>query len=122
MDKKLNRVYEALFEGADGLARRELCENIIAKAPKTSSKRIVKASLLALTDPDSQDQGALERIYDAIQHRLSLLGVEEDEPEDDDVSRAPAISDELKARLEALVAPLPPLPLVATAIAASDTR
>jgi len=82
-----------------------------------------EGSLLTLTDPDLKDLGALERIYDlAIQHRLSVLGVEEDEPEDDDVSRAPAISDAIKTRLETSVAPLPPVPLVAKEIAASDTR
>lgn len=103
MGKKLSKVYDALVEGAaDGRTGRDLYEFVIEECPKASAKRIVKASLFALSDPDIRDRAVLEAIYAlAIDHRLSSLGVEDDrhEPDDDDAN-APRVSAGLKARLE----------------------
>ncbi len=103
MGKKLNRVYNALIEGAsDGLVGSTLHDFIIKKCPKTSSKRIVKASLMALTDPDVRERRVLETVYDlAIKYRLSSLGVDDDTHEDDDDDGvAPLISSDLKSKLQ----------------------
>lgn len=103
MGKKLNRVYNALIKGAaDGLVGKELHDHVMGKCPKTSSKRIVKASLMALTDPDVKQRNVLEAIYDlAIKYRLSSLGVEDDTHEEDEGDgKAPSISSELKSRLQ----------------------
>lgn len=100
MGKKLNRVYNALIEGAsDGLVGSALHDFVIEKCSKTSSKRIVRASLMALTDPDVRERYVLEAVYDlAIKYRLSSLGVDEDTHEDDGV--APLISSDLKNKLQ----------------------
>ncbi len=103
MGKKLNRVYDALIEGAaDGRTGTDLHDFVTEKCPKTSSKRLVKASLMALTDPDVRERYVLEAIYDlAIKYRLSSLGVEDDTLEvDEDDGKAPLISNELKSRLQ----------------------
>lgn len=103
MGKKLNRVYNALIEGAaDGRTGTDLHDFVTEKCPKTSSKRSVKASLMALTDPDVRERYVLEAIYDlAIKYRLSSLGVEDDTLEvDEDDGKAPLISNELKSRLQ----------------------
>lgn len=103
MGKKLNRVYNALIEGAaDGRAGAGLHDFVTEKCPKTSSKRLVKASLMALTDPDVRERYVLEAIYDlAIKYRLSSLGIEDDTLEDDeDDGKAPSVSNELKSRLQ----------------------
>lgn len=110
MGKKLNKVYEALVNGAaDGLAGKDLYAYVNEKCPKTSSKRIVKASLFALSDPDVKDRNVLEAIYGlAITYRLASLGAEEDAHEvDDEESSAPSISQELKNKLETTVATIP---------------
>lgn len=103
MGKKLNKVYDALLDGASqGLKDKVLYDFVAAECPKASSKRIVKASLFALTDPDVRDRGVLETIYAlAISYRLSTLGVEEDTHDaDEDDGKAPTISADLKAKLE----------------------
>jgi len=109
MGKKLNRIYEALVEGAaDGLAGKALYDHATAKSPDTSSKRIVKAALLALTDPDVRDRDVLERIYAlAIDYRMTSLGIEVDSHEDDDETRAPVISNKLRSKLNTSVSTLP---------------
>ena len=112
MGKKLNKVYEALVSGAaDGLTGDALYAHVKAEFPKASSKRIVKASLFALSDPDVKDRGVLEAIYAlAIKYRLSSLGVEDDvEDSDDDDTHAPAVSQELKNKLETSVSAIPTL-------------
>lgn len=103
MGKKLNRVYNALIQGAsDGLVGSALHDFVMEKCPKTSSKRIVKASLMALTDPDVRERLVLEAVYDlAIKYRLSSLGVDDDTHEDDeDDGVAPLISSDLKKKLQ----------------------
>jgi len=110
MGKKLNKVYEALVSGAaDGLTGKELYAHVVDECPKTSSKRIVKASLFALSDPDIKERGLLEAIYAlAIDYRLSSLGVDEETQEtDDENSPAPLISQELRNRLESTVSIIP---------------
>ncbi|MGO4138476.1 hypothetical protein ACEQ6A_28535 [Rhizobium brockwellii] len=102
MGKKLDRVYHALIDGAtEGLAGDVLYERVVEKCPKTSSKRVVKAALLALSDPELKDRNILNTIYAlAIEYRLRSLGVDE-EDDDDDSSAAPSITDLTKKRLEA---------------------
>lgn len=112
MGKKLNKVYEALVSGAaDGLTGDALYAHVKDEFPKASSKRIVKASLFALSDPDVKDRGVLEAIYAlAIKYRLSSLGVEDDvDDSDDDDTHAPAVSQELKNKLETTVSTIPAL-------------
>ncbi len=106
MGKKLNKVYEALVGGAaDGLTGRELYAHVVDQCPKTSSKRIVKASLFALSDPDVKERGLLEAIYAlAIDYRLSSLGIDEESHDtDEEGSPAPLVSQELRKRLESTV-------------------
>ncbi len=108
MGRKLNRVYEVLLDGAaSGLTDEKLYQHVISECPKTSSKRIVRASLLALTDPAVKKREVLEAVYAfAIKYRLVSLGIEEDhhDADDEDVS-SPTVSDTLKTRLAATVAP-----------------
>ena len=70
--KKIREVYDALIEGAyQGLSDRELHDHVFKKCPKATSKRLVRAALLALSDPTVQDRNVLNVIYAlAIKHRL----------------------------------------------------
>jgi len=102
MGKKLECVYHALLDGAsDGLEDDEL-SSLSSASAQASSKRIVKASLLALTDPDVKDRKVLNAVYAlAIKYRLQELGVEDDTPdEDDDNVAVPTITAETKNRLK----------------------
>ncbi|WEX74760.1 hypothetical protein PYH37_000031 [Sinorhizobium numidicum] len=77
--------HEALVEGATPFRRRPL--GVRAEAyPKTSSKTLVRASLLALTDLELNDGNALWTNYTlAIKHRLDGAGNDEiDDLGDDD--------------------------------------
>jgi len=69
---KINRIYEALIEGAEtGLSGDALFKHVASHCPNASSKKIVKASLLALSDPDLKDANILQVVYAlAIKHRL----------------------------------------------------
>jgi hypothetical protein len=71
-DKKRKKVYDALIEGATrGLSDTSLYDFVIKKCPKTTSRRIVRASLLALSDPDVKNAQVLQVVYAlAIKHRL----------------------------------------------------
>jgi hypothetical protein len=107
MGKKLDEVYQALLDGASaGLVDKALYEYISKKCPKTSSKRIVKASLLALTDPHVKNREILNVIYAlAIKYRLVSLGVEDDLFDDeDDRSNAPLVTEATRHRLQASTA------------------
>ena len=68
-DKK--RVYEALVDGAmEGLTDQALYDFVKARCPNATSKKIVRASLLALID-HLRDRNILDVIYAlAIKHRL----------------------------------------------------
>ncbi len=70
--KKIRKVYDALIEGAyNGLADKQLHDYVFEQCPKANSRRIVRASLLALSDPHVEDRNVLNVIYAlAIKHRL----------------------------------------------------
>ena len=70
--KKIRKVYYALVEGAyQGLSDVELHDYVFEQCPKATSKRLVRAALLALSDPHVQDRNVLNVIYAlAIKHRL----------------------------------------------------
>ncbi len=102
MGKKLDRVYHALIEGAtEGLQDDGLYQYVVEHCPKTSSKRIVKASLFALSDPDITDKNILDTIYAlAIKYRLASLGVDDDaHEEDEDRPEAPRTTKKVKKEL-----------------------
>ena len=84
MSDKFKKIYDALVDGAeDGLTGTSLYKHVVSECPKATSKKIVKASLLALTDPDMKDEKVLRVIYDlAITHRLDPSSDEDGEQED----------------------------------------
>jgi hypothetical protein len=89
MSDKIKKIYHALIEGAEaGLSDAALFKHVVEECPKASSKKIVKASLLALTDPDVKDANILQVVYAlAIKHRL-------DPATKDDVTEAPEVAAE----------------------------
>lgn len=96
MGEKRKKVYEALVDGAtEGHRDRQLYDFVQQRCPKTSSKKIVRASLLALSDPDLKDHNILSTIYAlAIKHRLDAVRSDDDDQDDDDPTElAPSISD-----------------------------
>jgi hypothetical protein len=72
---KIKKIYESLIAGAvAGLADEALFKHVKDECPKASSKKIVKASLLALSDDDIKDANILKVIYAlAIKHRLDPI-------------------------------------------------
>ncbi|NEK34726.1 hypothetical protein [Rhizobium leguminosarum] len=80
--KEKKRVYEALVDGAmEGLTDEALYDFVKARCPKATSKKIVRASLLALMDPHLRDRNILDVIYAlAIKHRLD--DGEDEEPDE----------------------------------------
>lgn len=57
MGEKRKRVYEALVDGAtEGLSGDRLFSFIRERCPKVTSKKLVRAALLALTDKDITDK------------------------------------------------------------------
>ncbi|WEX74806.1 hypothetical protein PYH37_000087 [Sinorhizobium numidicum] len=92
MGEKRRKLYEALLEGAmQGHSDRNLYDFVLERCPKTSSKKLVRASLLALTDPDLKDRTILSTIYAlAIKHRLDEARA--DEIDDDPRELAPSMS------------------------------
>lgn len=87
------KIYHALVDGATaGLSDKALFTYVLEKCPKTSSKRIVRASLLALSDPDLRDANVLNTIYAlAIKHRLDAT-LSDEADDDEDVTVAPQIA------------------------------
>jgi len=81
--KKIRKIYDALVEGAyQGLSDVELHDHVFEQCPKASSKRLVRAALLALSDPEIQDRNVLNVIYAlAIKYRLDG-GPDSDEDDD----------------------------------------
>ncbi|NKJ73368.1 hypothetical protein GFL38_14020 [Rhizobium leguminosarum bv. viciae] len=75
MAEKRKKIYKALVDGAtDGLSDKALYDFVVERCPKTSSKKIVRAALFALTDPDVTDRHVLNTIYAlAIKHRMSEI-------------------------------------------------
>jgi hypothetical protein len=86
------KIYHALVDGATaGLSDKALYDFVQAECGKTGSKKIVRASLLALSDPDLRDGNILNTIYAlAIKHRLDAVGP--DQHESDEVEVAPSIA------------------------------
>jgi len=86
------KIYHALVDGATaGLSDRELYDFVQKECGKTGSKKIVRASLLALSDPDLRDGNILNTIYAlAIKHRLDAVAP--DQHESEDVEIAPSIA------------------------------
>ena len=91
--KEKKRVYEALVDGAmEGLVGDALYDFVRKRCPKASSKKIVRASLLALTDPHLKDRNILDVIYAlAIKHRLDDTTVEDEH--DEEVEEHKSLSD-----------------------------
>lgn len=85
------KIYEALLEGArDGLKDQALYAYVVDHCAKASSKKIVRASLLALSDPDLKDAAVLEAIYAlAIKHRLDPVTAN-DAHDDEEEKEKPA--------------------------------
>ena len=82
-DKKRQKIYDALVEGAyHGLTDESLHKFIIESCPKTTKKNIVRASRLALEDPHVKDVNALQVIY-ALAIKLRLEGRTGDPTEQD---------------------------------------
>ena len=75
MGDKIKKIYESLIAGATaGLSEEALFAHVKTDCPKASSKKIVKASLLALSDDDIKDANILQVIYAlAIKHRLDPI-------------------------------------------------
>jgi hypothetical protein len=96
LGKKREKVYEALLDGATaGHSGKQLHDFVEKRFPKASSKRIVRASLLALKDPHLKDRNILDAIYAlAINERIG------------DIDRAANHDDQ-----GALEAPEPPAPI-----------
>jgi hypothetical protein len=80
------KIYEALLEGArDGLKDEALYAYVVEHCTKASSKKIVRASLLALSDPDLKDAAILEAIYAlAIKHRLDPVEANDADVEEEE--------------------------------------
>lgn len=107
MSDKTKKIYNALVVGAQaGLTDKALYQHVIEECHKATSKKIVKASLLALSDPDLKDSSILHAIYAlAIKHRLdpsSMDDVEEPEatkeaPKKDKRSSKKAVGDQTTA-------------------------
>ncbi|NTJ36394.1 hypothetical protein G6K86_32880 [Agrobacterium rhizogenes] len=86
MSEKRKKIYHALVDGAtEGLSGNALYEFVVKRCPKTSSKKIVRAALLALTDPHVTDRTVLDTIYAlAIKHRMHEIGQGDASDEQDD--------------------------------------
>jgi len=84
MRSKHKKIYHALVEGAtEGMTDDKLFEHVMSECPKATSRKVVKASLLALSDPDLKDGNVLQIIYAmAIKHRLDPWVKEDREPEE----------------------------------------
>ncbi|MCW1750488.1 hypothetical protein [Rhizobium acaciae] len=90
--KEKKRVYEALVDGAmEGLTDQALYDFVRARCPKATSKKIVRASLLALMDPHLRDRNILDVIYAlAIKHRLDDGVLDDGEDEEPDERAQPS--------------------------------
>lgn len=109
MTDKTKKIYKALVEGAQtGLTDKALYQHVVEECHKATSKKIVKASLLALSDPDLKDSNILHAIYAlAIKHRLDPSCMDDvEEPEA--IKEAPKDKRTSKKPVEGQVPPLPP--------------
>jgi hypothetical protein len=100
MSEKRKRVYEALLDGAtEGQAGEKLYEFVLKRCPNATSKKIVRASLLALTDPHVTDRNVLHTIYAlAIAHRMDEVGAVFDPDDDEDPTEKSPVLRKLKKK------------------------
>jgi hypothetical protein len=72
------KIYQALLDGAtNGLTDSKLSKYVLQQCPKSSSKKIVNAGLLAFDDANLKDRNVLNVICAlAIQHRTHSWGKE----------------------------------------------
>ena len=108
MSDKIKKIYHALIEGAEaGLSDNALFRHVVEECPKASSKKIVKASLLALSDPDLKDANILQVVYAlAIKHRLDPATKEDiEEPVEAVPEPAPDVKKKAKASKKQAEAP-----------------
>jgi hypothetical protein len=77
MGKKRTRIYEAILTGAtDGLSGTALYDFTVERCPKAASGKIVRAAMLALSDPKLTDSNILQTISSfAVEQRIKELGV-----------------------------------------------
>lgn len=62
MSDKTRKIYHSLVEGAtSGLSDKALFQHVVDECPKATSKKIVKPSLLALSDPDLKEAAKRHR-------------------------------------------------------------
>lgn len=105
MGEKRNKIYAALVDGAtEGHSGSDLHDFVQKRCPKTSGKKIVRASLLALTDPHLTDRNVLDVIYAlAIKHRMDEVRPGEDYDDDDDTNTpAPSVETTTKKKTASL--------------------
>lgn len=91
---KIKKTYKALLDGAElGLSGQALYRFVTDKYPKATSKRIVKAALLTLSDPDVTSEATLHAIYAlAIKHRLDPATAEDGDDDAVAFAKAPSAS------------------------------
>ncbi|WP_049809262.1 hypothetical protein [Rhizobium sp. RHZ01] len=102
MGEKRKRVYEALLDGAtEGLSGKGLYDFVLNRCPKATSKKIVRASLLALTDPHVRDPNILNTIYAlAIKHRMDEVGSAYDPDDEENAAEKTPVLRKLKKKAE----------------------
>ena len=102
MGEKRKRVYEALLDGAtEGLSGKGLYDFVLKRCPKATSKKIVRASLLALTDPHVRDPNILNTIYAlAIKHRMDEVGSAYDPDDEENAAEKTPVLRKLKKKAE----------------------
>ncbi len=105
MGEKRKKIYQALVDGAtEGLAGDALYDFVLKRCPKTSSKKVVRASLLALTDPGVTDKNVLDTIYAlAIKHRMDEVAVADDYDEEEveeDTEIVPSVKSSKRRKTE----------------------
>lgn len=105
MGEKQKKIYDALVDGAtEGHSGSDLYDFVQKRCPKTSSKKIVRASLLALTDPHVTDRNVLDVIYAlAIKHRMDEVRPGEDHDDDDHVHTPAPSAEKTKQKRKASI-------------------
>ena len=79
MGEKRKKIYQALIDGAtEGLTGKSLDGYVADRCAEVSSKKLVRAALLALTDPHVTDRNILSTVYAlAIKHRMNEISAED---------------------------------------------
>ncbi|MGJ4859708.1 hypothetical protein ACN6KF_005743 [Labrys sp. La1] len=78
MGETKKRIYEALITGAaKGLHSAPLYAYVANKVPRSDNKRVIRAALQSLRDPELTDPASLRAICSlAVERRLIDLGIE----------------------------------------------